>query len=141
MTDPVFSLNEGNGEREQLGVYDDFAATGNPPADFVPGLVNLGFIKAAIRRSVWFVTFLAAVGLIGGLAYYVKYPKAYQASASLLITLSPYEDSQTCDRLTTRPWRRPRRWLRSPCSKLGLQQSISTFLKTVQHLVLHRPGC
>ena len=67
MTDPVFSLDGGNGERERLGVYDDFAATGNPSADFVPGLVNLGFIKAAIWRSVWFVSLLAAVGLLGGL--------------------------------------------------------------------------
>ena len=57
VTDPVIlSLNGDNGERDRLGVYDDFAAAGNPSADFVPGLVNLGFIKAAIRRSVWFVS-------------------------------------------------------------------------------------
>lgn len=129
MTDPVFSLNEGNGEREQLGVYDDFAATGNPSADFVPGLVNLGFIKAAIWRSVWFVTFLAAVGLIGGLAYYVKYPKAYQASASLLITLSPYEDSQTAT-LNNQAMAETSSVATLAMRKLGLQQSTSTFLKT-----------
>lgn len=129
MTNPVFSLNEGNGEREQLGVYDDFAATGNPSADFVPGLVNLGFIKAAIWRSVWFVTFLAAVGLIGGLAYYVKYPKAYQASASLLITLSPYEDSQTAT-LNNQAMAETSSVATLAMRKLGLQQSTSTFLKT-----------
>ena len=129
MTDPVFSLNEGNGEREQLGVYDDFAATGSPSADFVPGLVNLGFIKAAIWRSVWFVTFLAAVGLIGGLAYYVKYPKAYQASASLLITLSPYEDSQTAT-LNNQAMAETSSVATLAMRKLGLQQSTSTFLKT-----------
>jgi capsular polysaccharide biosynthesis protein len=129
VTNPVFSLNEGNGEREQLGVYDDFAATGNPSADFVPGLVNLGFIKAAIWRSVWFVTFLAAVGLIGGLAYYVKYPKAYQASASLLITLSPYEDSQTAT-LNNQAMAETSSVATLAMRKLGLQQSTSTFLKT-----------
>ena len=129
MTNPVFSLNEGNGEREQLGVYDDFAATGNPSADFVPGLVNLGFIKAAIWRSVWFVTFLTAVGLIGGLAYYVKYPKAYQASASLLITLSPYEDSQTAT-LNNQAMAETSSVATLAMRKLGLQQSTSTFLKT-----------
>jgi capsular polysaccharide biosynthesis protein len=129
VTNPVFSLNEGNGEREQLGVYDDFAATGNPSADFVPGLVNLGFIKAAIWRSVWFVTFLTAVGLIGGLAYYVKYPKAYQASASLLITLSPYEDSQTAT-LNNQAMAETSSVATLAMRKLGLQQSTSTFLKT-----------
>ena len=129
MTDPVFSLNEGNGEREQLGVYDDFASTGNPPADFVPGLVNLGFIKAAIRRSAWFVTFLAAVGLIGGLAYYVEYPKAYQASASLLITLSPYEDNQSAS-TNNQAMAETSSVATLAMHKLGLRQTISSFLGT-----------
>jgi capsular polysaccharide biosynthesis protein len=129
VTDPVFSLNEGNGEREQLGVYDDFAATGNPPADFVPGLVNLGYIKAAIRRSAWFVTFLAAVGLIGGLAYYVTYPKAYQASASLLITLSPYEDNQSAS-TNNQAMAETSSVATLAMHELGLRQTISSFLNT-----------
>jgi capsular polysaccharide biosynthesis protein len=129
VTDPVFPLNGGNGERERLGVYDDFAATGNPSADFVPGLVNLGFIKAAIWRSVWFVTFLAAVGLLGGLAYYVKYPKAYQASASLLITLSPYEESQTAS-FNNQAMAETSSVAALAMHKLGLQQSTTSFLKT-----------
>jgi capsular polysaccharide biosynthesis protein len=129
VTDPVFSLNEGNGEREQLGVYDDFAATGNPPADFVPGLVNLGFIKAAIWRSVWFVSLLAAVGLLGGLAYYVKYPKAYQASASLLITLTPYEDNQSAS-ANNQAMADTSSVAALAMHKLGLSQTISSFLNT-----------
>lgn len=129
MTDPVFSRNGGDGERERLGVYDDFAATGNPSADFVPGLVNLGFIKAAIWRSVWFVSFLAAVGLLGGLAYYVKYPKAYQASASLLITLSPYEDNQSAP-ANNQAMAATSSVATLAMHKLGLQQSTSSFLST-----------
>jgi capsular polysaccharide biosynthesis protein len=129
VTDPVFPLNGGNGERERLGVYDDFAANGNPSADFVPGLVNLGFIKAAIWRSVWFVTFLAAVGLLGGLTYYVKYPKAYQASASLLITLSPYEESQTAS-FNNQAMAETSSVAALAMHKLGLQQSTTSFLKT-----------
>jgi capsular polysaccharide biosynthesis protein len=129
VTDPVFSLNEGNGEREQLGVYDDFAATGNPPADFVPGLVNLGFIKAAIWRSVWFVSFLAVVGLLGGLGVYVKYPHAPQASASLLITLSPYEDNQSASANNQAMAETPS-VATLAMHKLGLRQSVSSFLNT-----------
>jgi capsular polysaccharide biosynthesis protein len=129
VTDPVFSLNEGNGEREQLGVYDDFAATGNPPADFVPGLVNLGFIKAAIWRSVWFVSLLAAVGLLGGLGVFVKYPHASQASASLLITLSPYEDNQSAS-TNNQAMAETSSVATLAMHKLGLRQSISSFLNT-----------
>ena len=95
VTDPVFSLKGNNGEQDRLGVYDDFAATGSPSADFVPGLVNLGFIKAAIRRSAWLVVLLVVVGVIGGFAAYVKFPPTYQASASVLLTISPYEDTLT----------------------------------------------
>lgn len=129
MTDPVFSLDEGNGEREQLGVYDDFAATGNPPADFVPGLVNLGFIKAAIWRSVWFVSLLAAVGLLGGLGVFVKYPHASQASASLLITLSPYEDNQSAS-TNNQAMAETSSVATLAMHKLGLSQTISSFLNT-----------
>ena len=67
----------------------------NRSADFAPGLVSLGFIKAAIRRSARFLLVMAAVGLLGGFGYYVKSPHSYQASASLLLTLSPYENNLT----------------------------------------------
>ena len=130
MTDPVIlSLNEGNGERERLGVYDDFAATGHPSADFVPGLVNLGFIKAAIFRSAWFVSFLAAVGLFGGLGVYVKYPHSYQASASLLVTLSPYEDNQSAS-TNNQAMAQTSSVAALAMRKLGVQQSTSSFLST-----------
>ena len=129
MTDPVFSLSGDNGEPERLGAYDDFAATGNPPADFVPGLVNLGFIKGAIRRSAWFVSLLAAAGVLGGVGAYVKYPHSYQASASLLLTTSPYEDTQTAVANNLAMAKT------SPVAalalhKLGLQQDVSSFLNS-----------
>jgi capsular polysaccharide biosynthesis protein len=129
VTDRVFSLNGGNGEREQLGVYDDFAATGNPPADFVPGLINLGFIKAALWRSAWFVACLAAVGLLGGLTYYVKFPKAYHASASLLITLSPYENDQTAT-ANNQAMAMTTSVATLAMRKLGIHQTTSSFLNT-----------
>ncbi len=132
MTDPVtFSLKGGNGEQARLGVFDDFTATENGPADFNPGLVSLAFIKAAIRRSVWFVSFLAAVGLIAGYGVYEKRPHSYQASASVLLTLGPYEDVQTA--ITNNEGMAKT----SPVAtlalrQLGLQQSVSAsnFLNT-----------
>ena len=60
----IFSLNGDNGEPDRLGVFDDFAAAENGSADFVPGLVSLGFIRAALRRSARFLFVMAVVGLL-----------------------------------------------------------------------------
>ena len=130
MSDPViFSLSGNGDERDRLGVYDDFAADENRPGDFVPGLVNLGFIKAAIRRSVLFVSLLAAVGLIGGIGVYVKYPHSYQATASVFLTISPYEDTLTAvannqAMAATSPV------ATIALKKLGLKESVSNFLSS-----------
>jgi hypothetical protein len=130
VSDPViFSLSGNGDERDRLGVYDDFAADENRPGDFVPGLVNLGFIKAAIRRSVLFVSLLAAVGLIGGIGVYVKYPHSYQATASVFLTISPYEDTLTAvannqAMAATSPV------ATIALKKLGLKESVSNFLSS-----------
>jgi capsular polysaccharide biosynthesis protein len=130
VTDPVsFSRDGDNGEPDELGVYDDFAASENRSADFAPGLVSLGFLKAAVRRSARFLLVMAAVGLLGGFGYYVKSPQSYQASASVLITLSPYENNLTA------PADNPAIAETSAVAelamqKLGLQESPSTFLNT-----------
>jgi capsular polysaccharide biosynthesis protein len=130
VTDPViFSLHGDNGEQDRLGVYDDFAATEDRSADFVPGLVGLGFIKAAIWRSAWFLSVMTVLGLLGGYGASVKYHHSYQASASVLVTLSPYEDGLTAatnDQAIAET---------SPVAalavhQLGLQQSVSSFLGT-----------
>jgi hypothetical protein len=130
VSDPViFSLSGNSDEQDRLGVYDDFAAAENRPGDFVPGLVNLGFLKAAIRRSVLFVSLLAAVGLIGGIGVYVKYPHSYQATASVFLTISPYEDTLTAvannqAMAATSPV------ATIALKKLGLNESVSNFLSS-----------
>jgi capsular polysaccharide biosynthesis protein len=130
VSDPViFSLSGNSDERDRLGVYDDFAADENRPGDFVPGLVNLGFIKAAVRRSVLFVSLMAAVGLVGGLGVYVKYPHSYQATAQVLLTISPYEDTLTAvannqAMAATSPV------ATIALKKLGLKESVSNFLSS-----------
>ena len=130
MSDPViFSLSGNSDEQDRLGVYDDFTGAENRPGDFVPGLVNLGFIKAAIRRSVWFVSVLAAVGLCGGIGVFVKYPHSYQATASVFLTISPYEDTLTAvannqAMAATSPV------ATIALKKLGLKESVSNFLSS-----------
>ena len=130
MTDPViFSRDGDNGEPDRLGVYDDFAASENRSADFAPGLVSLGFIKAAIRRSARFLFVMAAVGLLGGFGYYVKSPHSYQASASVLLTLSPYENNLTAP-ADNQAIAETSAVAELAVQKLGLQESASNFLNT-----------
>ena len=130
MTDPViFSRDGDNGEPDRLGVYDDFAATENRSADFAPGLVSLGFIKAAIRRSARFLFVMAVVGLLGGFGYYVKSPHSYQASASVLLTLSPYENNLTAP-ADNQAIAETSAVAELAVQKLGLQESASSFLNT-----------
>jgi len=130
VTDPViFSRDGNNGEPDRLGAYDEFAASENRSADFAPGLVSLGFIKAAIRRSARFLFVMAAVGLLGGFGYYVKASPSYQASASVLLTLSPYENNLTAP-ADNQAIAETSAVAELAVQKLGLQESASKFLNT-----------
>jgi capsular polysaccharide biosynthesis protein len=70
----------------RLWAYDE-APPGEQPsdADLTGGLVNLGFFRAALRRSAWIWCLSAVLGLLIGSALYVKYPPAYHAAATVLL--------------------------------------------------------
>jgi capsular polysaccharide biosynthesis protein len=129
VTDPVFSLDGGNGEPDRLGANDDFAATENRSADFVPGLVSLGFITAALRRSARFLLVLAVLGLVAGVGVYKVRPHQYQASASILLTLSPYEDNLTAS-ANNQAIAETRAVAELAVQNAGLQQSVSSLLSS-----------
>ena len=82
---------------------------------------------------------MAAVGLVGGIGVYAKYPHSYQATASVFLTISPYEDTLTAvannqAMAATSPV------ATIALKKLGLNESVSNFLAFVHRRVLHRPG-
>jgi len=91
--------------------------------------VNLGFIKAAIGRRVRFLFVMAAVGLFLGVGAYKASPHPYQASAALLLTLSPYEDAQSAA-VNNQALAVTRPVAGLAVQQLGLQQSASSFLST-----------
>jgi capsular polysaccharide biosynthesis protein len=130
VTDPVvFSLDGDNGEPDRLGFYDDFTATDNRSAEFASGLVSLGFIKAAVRRSARFLFIMTVVGLLAGFGEYVKSPHSYQASASVLLTLDPYENPLTAVN-DNQAIAKTSSVAGLALQKLGLQESASSFLNT-----------
>jgi capsular polysaccharide biosynthesis protein len=72
------------------GSYDDFAAADERiGGEAYPGLVSLGFIQAAIRRTAWMWCTLAIVGLLAGAALFVLRPAGYLAETNLLLAEPP----------------------------------------------------
>ena len=121
---------------QQIWAYEDISVPDERPAkdhladdrpvDEVTGrLVNLGFIRAALRRNrrVWLATGL--IGLIAGCGLYVKLPPAYQASTSLIIANNPNQDAVSA-MLTNVNLAESRPVAQAVIDKLGLQQSAAS---------------
>ena len=125
----IFSLNGDDGLPEQFESFDDFTPVEDrPPSGTATGLVSLGYLKQAVKRSARFWIALGLVGLLIGIGYDVKYPPAHQASTSVLITYGPDEnpssavfDNQTIAQSRTVAGLAMR--------ELGLQESVGSFQK------------
>jgi capsular polysaccharide biosynthesis protein len=81
-----YSVDGDQGHSGQFASFNGFDLAAAQPADVSTGLVSLGYIWAAIKRHVRFCCVLAVVGLMIGLGYYSKYPPAYKAETSVLLT-------------------------------------------------------
>lgn len=77
---------------ERLWVLDTPSAVVDPPGRLTGGLVSLGFLKSALRRGrrVWALTAILGILIGGGL--YVKFPPAFKATTSVLLTDNPNQD-------------------------------------------------
>jgi len=92
-SDPtVMYPTRGNHRRQtRPDALGDLHPIEDQPADVTTGLVSLGFIWAAIGRGARLWCVMAIVGLLVGVGYYVKFPPAYKASTSVLLTYGPDE--------------------------------------------------
>ena len=89
----MFSLTGDDSLPEQLETSDDFTPVEDrPPYGTANGLVSLGYLMGAIRRSARLWVALGILGLVIGVGYSVKSPAAYEASTSVLITYGPDEN-------------------------------------------------
>ena len=125
----MFSLNGDNGLPGRLEAFD-FDAVPDQPASLAPGLVSLGFIRAAIRRSVRFWSALAIVGLVVGIGFNMKYPASYKASTSVLITYGP-NDNPTSAVLDNQAIAESRSTAALALRKLGLQEGLDSFAAAI----------
>ena len=125
----MFSLNGDDGLPEQLETFDDFTpAEDRPPSGTANGLVSLGYLMGAIKRSARFWLALGVVGLLIGAAYNVKSPPAQKASTSVLITYGPDENPSSAV-LDNQALAQSRSVTELAMRKLGLQESMGSFQK------------
>jgi capsular polysaccharide biosynthesis protein len=122
------SSTEDKGRPDRLWVHEDTEFSAQP-ADFNVGLVSLRFISSAIRRGAWFWAALAITGLLIGVAVNVAMPSPHKASTSLLLTNGPevaLGTAITDDEAIAQS----RTVAELALHKLGLQQSVDSFLKS-----------
>jgi capsular polysaccharide biosynthesis protein len=113
---------------ERLWTDEDSAVADSRPAiDPMVGFVSLGYIRAALRRGmrVWLAA--ALIGLLVGVALYVKFPPAYQASTSVLVNDGP--DADVAVTITTDAALAQSHTVAAHVvQQLGLKQSVNSFL-------------
>jgi capsular polysaccharide biosynthesis protein len=120
---------------DPLWVHDDDTEFPAQPADFNVGLVSLGFISSAIRRGARFWGALAITGLLIGVAVDVAVPPPHKASTSLLLTNGPEAALGTAI-VDEQAIAQSRTVAGLALHKLGLQQSVDSFLKSYTATVL-----
>jgi capsular polysaccharide biosynthesis protein len=120
-------LNARDDLPEPFSAYEDFTAADEPPGELATGLVSLGFITAALRRSARFLCAAAAVGLLLGIGSYASSPPAHQASTTILLVPNPDEEAGSAI-LTDVALAQSLTVAGRVVRKLGLHQSASDFV-------------
>ena len=132
MNDPYGSVvwpdGAGHDLPGRIWTHDDFTPVQEfPVAELTAGYVSGAFIKAALRRRVRFWCATAFVGLLIGFGLYVKFPPAYHATATLLLTNGTNENSTTAME-TEATLAQSLPVAERVVHQLGLQQSVASFM-------------
>lgn len=132
MNDPYSSVAWPNGAGDDLPdriwTADDFTPVQElPVAELTAGYTSGAFIRAALRRRVKFWCATAFVGMLIGLGLYVKFPPAYHATATVVMTIGPNDNSATA-MATEATLAESLPVAEHVVHRLGLQQSVSSFM-------------
>lgn len=132
MTDPdqtvTFPIRKNDDLSQDAWVDEELGADEeHPTADRAVTFTSLGFIGAALKRSAWLWCATAVLGMLIGYGLYVKYPPAYQATTSVLLTNNPAGDPAE-EIQTNVALAQSQAVAGRVVQQLGLQQSVSSFL-------------
>jgi capsular polysaccharide biosynthesis protein len=115
---------------DRIWTHGDFTPVQEfPAAELTGGYTSGAFIKAALRRRARFWCVTALVGLLIGLALYVKLPPAYHATATLVLTNSPNENP-TAVMQTNATLAESVPVAERVVTQLGLRESAASFMAT-----------
>jgi capsular polysaccharide biosynthesis protein len=132
----IFSLSGDDGPPQRLEAFDDFTPVEErPPSALATGLVSVGFIVAAIKRTAPFWCALALLGLLVGVGVAVKYAPSQQAETSILITYGPDENPSSAV-FDNQAIAKSRMVAGLALKKLRLQESVGNFTKTITVSIL-----
>jgi len=123
----ALGLNGRGDGPERLWSDEEVTATDDGGTDLTAGLVSLGFIRAALRRSRWFWAALAVAGLIIGAGLYRSSPPLYQASTTILLAVGPEPQPGTAI-LDNQAMAQSRAVAGLALQRLGMNQDPGTFL-------------
>jgi capsular polysaccharide biosynthesis protein len=125
----VTTEDEQPDQTQRVSAYDDYSSADEHPGEYATGIVSLGFIATALRRSVWLWAAIALAAMLAGLGLFVTFPPAYKATTTVL--LKPFPDTQPTDGiLTDIAMAESRTVAQSAVQRLGLpQESVGSFLK------------
>ena len=132
MNDPdqrvKFSIRENDGPSEDTWADNELRADEEHlTADRAVTFTSLGFIGAALRRSAWLWCATALFGVLIGYGLYAKYPPAYQATTSVLLTNNPGQNPSEQIQANT-ALAQSQAVAGLAVQQLGLQQSASSYI-------------
>ena len=88
----ALSLSQGEELPGRLWAFGEFTTNEDrSAAELATGFTSVGFVRQALRRSAWLWCTTAVLGLLIGSAAFVKFPPAYQGSATILLANNPFE--------------------------------------------------
>ena len=134
MNDPYGPVAWPNGTGDDLPdriwTHGDFTPVQEfPAAELTSGYTSGAFIKAALRRRARFWLATAFIGLLIGFGLYVKFPPAYHATATIVLTNSPNENP-TAVMQTNATLAESVPVAQRALEQLGLKQSVASFMAT-----------
>lgn len=129
----IISRSAESSQPERLWAFGaweaDSAAFGEQAAsDPYVGLINLGFIRAALRRKMAVWVSVAVIGLIGGFGFLVALPPAQQASTTLLLQ-SPAQSGPGVAIADDQAMIESRTVAADAIARLGLTEAPAVFLR------------
>src|SRR5215813_4014963 len=122
-------------DAQERSWLEDDDGVADRSADFGADLVNLGFLRAALRRSrrVW--AGMAVFGLLLGAAFWVTHSPAPEATTTLLLTVGPEGQPGTAI-LNDQAMADSRGTATIALRELRLQQSVDSFMATYKTKVV-----